>query len=82
MVKKYGGETRRVKWQGRRGAPDDVIFLNGAHFVECKAPGKKPSEHQHREFARMRGCGVEVWVVDSFYAVERLVARISGRCCE
>ena len=72
-VAEAGGEVRRVKWQGRRGAPDDIVFLNGAHFVECKAPGKTPEPHQKRECARMKNYGVRVFLVDSYTAVDDII---------
>lgn len=54
-VKELGGEVRKVKWIGRRSAPDRVVMLppewadptalypsrwGGAIWVEVKAPGK------------------------------------------
>lgn len=77
-VAEEGGEVRRVKWQGRRGAPDDVIFLNGAHFAECKAPGKTPDDHQEREHKRMYKNGVRVFIIDSYHAVDSVIWMIKN----
>lgn len=79
-VKTAGGEVRRVSWQGRRGAPDDVVFLNGVHFAECKAPGKKPEPHQTREHDRMLKHGVPVVILDSFEAVDDFVQAVKYGC--
>lgn len=82
-VKEAGGEIRKVKWIGRRGAPDRFVMIpereehpyqNPCSFwVELKAPGKKLEPHQEREIGRMRDCGIPVFVVDSIEGVEGLV---------
>ena len=36
-VKELGGDTRKMKWIGRRGAPDRFVMLYGGFFVELKA---------------------------------------------
>lgn len=79
-VKELGGEVRKVKWIGRRGAPDRLVMLSWAQgcigdtiFVELKAPGVKPEPYQLREHARMRGMGQRVEVIDSFEGVNALL---------
>ena len=72
-VEKAGGEVRKVKWIGRSGAPDRFAALNGAHFVELKAPGEKLEPHQAREHKRLRDNGVSVGVIDSFALVDQFV---------
>lgn len=72
-VESEGGEYRRLKWIGRRGAPDDLVFLRGAHFVECKAPGEPLAAHQEREHTRMRSQGIHVWVLDTYESVDRFI---------
>lgn len=79
-VKEAGGEYRRVQWQGRRGAPDDFVILNGGHWTECKAPGKKPEPHQTREHARMLKHGVPVTIIDSFEAVDEFIKAVTYGC--
>lgn len=65
-VKALGGETRKVEWSGRRGAPDLLVLLPGCHFfVEAKAPGQKPRPEQEREHERLRKAGFEVYVIDN-----------------
>ena len=58
-IKALGGESRKVKWIGRRGAPDQLPLLAGIcpTLVELKAPGKKPRPEQLREHERLRKAG-------------------------
>ncbi|MBR8070404.1 VRR-NUC domain-containing protein [Burkholderia cenocepacia] len=81
-VKALGGEVRKVKWIGRRGAPDRIVMLparGGCRapltvWVELKAPGVPPEAHQVREHERMRAAGQYVEVVDSFSRVDEVLA--------
>lgn len=65
-VIKYGGEIRKVQWQGRVGAPDwMVMLLGGAVFVETKATGEFPRCSQIVEFRRIYSAsGIPVLVID------------------
>lgn len=73
-VKEVRGEIRKVKWIGRRGAPDELVLLDAfSSFVELKAPGEKPDVHQLREHNLLRRAGLYVKVIDSFVQAERLV---------
>ena len=85
-VEELGGEVRKVKWIGRRGAPDRLVMLPRAlHnefgmltsctvWVELKAPGVKAEAHQLREHLRMRRVGQRVAVIDSLEGVDRLLS--------
>jgi hypothetical protein len=87
-----GGEVRKVKWIGRRGAPDRVVMFPGGGirglsqerqeaatvWVELKAPGKKPDPHQAREHERMRRMGQTVLVIDSIEGVDALLRSVCG----
>ena len=79
-VAKGGGECRKVEWAVRVGAPDWFVMLDGlSFFVECKAPGKKPSPIQLREHERMRDIGgCTVFVVDGADQI-RAIVRAVGR---
>ena len=70
-----GGEVRKVKWIGRRGAPDRVVMLPGGrlYWVELKRPDQKAEPHQAREHERMRSMGQRVLIIDSFEAIEALL---------
>jgi hypothetical protein len=84
-VSAMGGEVRKVKWIGRRGAPDRLVmmpvwepspgnkFVRSA-WVELKAPGEKAKPHQAREHQRMRAMGQRVEVIDSLEGVEALLS--------
>ncbi len=82
-VKALGGEVRKVKWIGRRGAPDRLVMLpqdlpagrlDTTLWVELKAPGEKPKPHQAREHERMRRMGQCVVVIDSMEGVDEVLA--------
>lgn len=74
-VRAMGGEVRKVRWIGRRGAPDRLVMMPTATiWVELKAPGKTPEPHQLREHERMRALGQRVEVVDSLQSVEGLLS--------
>lgn len=86
QVEAMGGEVRKVKWVGRRGAPDRLVMLPPANpwalveitaastiWVELKAPGKVPEPHQVREHERMRKMGQRVEVIDSMEGVDELL---------
>lgn len=84
QVKLAGGECRKVKWIGRRGAPDRLVMLPflplrlrpTSVWVELKAPGEKVEPHQGREHKRMIDMGQRVVVIDSFDAVDALVGNV------
>lgn len=91
VVESMGGECRKVKWIGRRGAPDRVVMLplkgpsiyvgdtiwyvGDTIWIELKAPGKKPTKTQLREHARMRKLGQQFYVLDSIGAIDRWAAQ-------
>ena len=73
-VKELGGDTRKLKWIGRRGAPDRFVMLYGGFFVELKAPGKVLRVEQEKERTALNKAGIGVSVVDSFVSVDRCLA--------
>lgn len=91
-VKEAGGRFRKAHWVARRGAPDDLVWwptpnrvkhpMPIAAFVEVKRPGKLPTIQQAHEHKLLRQDGWEVWVVDSFDAVECFVLHMLARCAE
>ena len=83
-VKAIGGEVRKVKWLGRRGAPDRLVMLpqggtaiwnnwNCSVWVELKATGVAAEPHQLREHTRMRDLGQHVVIIDSIEGVDTLL---------
>lgn len=81
-VKEEGGEIRKLRWIGRRGGPDDLIWFSGGRlaFVECKAPGEEVDWRsvQGREIRRMHDDGLEVYVVSSFEQVDDMIQRVKN----
>ena len=76
-VKRLGGEVRKVKWIGRRGAPDRLAMLpDRTLWIELKAPGEKAKPHQTREHERMRAMGQCVAVIDSFDGVDQVLREV------
>jgi hypothetical protein len=75
-VKDVGGQIRKAQWVGHVGAPDRRVMLPNRMpiWIELKAPGKKPEPHQVREHNRMRRLGELVEVIDSYEAVDNLLA--------
>lgn len=84
-IEKFGDELaeskgyiwRKVKWIGRRSAPDKMYSRadTGPFFVEYKASGEEPSVVQAREIQRMRDAGITVHVIDSIRGVRELFAK-------
>ncbi|ADZ41829.1 TPA: VRR-NUC domain-containing protein [Yersinia enterocolitica] len=66
-VKKVGGIAYKFISPGRRSVPDRLVLLPGGKviFVECKAPGEKPTAAQLREHEKLRALGFTVRVLDS-----------------
>ena len=79
-VRATGGIVRKVTWQGHRGAPDLLVSwpaCKGGGFpilVEVKKPGMPLQAHQEYEIDLLRNAGVGVMVVDSFEAVDAMLA--------
>lgn len=77
IVKQAGGLTRKMRWEGRNGAPDLCVMLNGqVVFIEVKRPGESPSAIQLDEHRIMRKRGVRVEVFDNVEAARKLVAEL------
>lgn len=75
QAKKRGGSVRKVKWIGRRNAPDRLLLMPGwSCFVEVKRPGEEPTAAQFRELHRLRAAGQNAEWVDSELAVQQLFA--------
>ena len=68
-VKALGGICDKFN-SGRRSVPDRIVTLPGNKviFVECKAPGKKPTPLQRRDHERRQALGCDVRVIDSVEA--------------
>jgi hypothetical protein len=80
QVEAHGGIQRKVKWLGRRAAPDRFVKFLGAPavLVELKRPGKTARPEQEREHARLRAVGVDVRVIDTKQAVDNFIRDMVG----
>lgn len=77
-IKALGGDTRKVKWLCRNGAPDRLVMLPFSLkgpaktiWVELKAPGKKPRPNQVREHESLRALGQTVLVINTIELVDK-----------
>jgi hypothetical protein len=81
QVEAAGGTTRKFKSPGRPHVTDRIVIwpahkhgqIAPVHFVECKAPGKKPRAGQIREHARLCKLGAQVMVLDTKPKVDAYV---------
>ena len=66
-AKERGFLFRKLKWIGRRGAPDRLFSRadTGPFLVEFKKPGGTLELHQVREIKRLRDAGFRVEVIDN-----------------
>lgn len=84
-VRALGGETRKVKWIGRNGAPDRLVLLPKMKYhstaplvyhyprsvwVELKAPGEKLRPNQIRENQKLQDYGMQVLTIDSLEQID------------
>ena len=85
VVRAHGGEVRKVKWIGRRGAPDRRAMMPPAwgksFWVEFKNPktietfpANGHERQQAREHSRMRKLGELVLVIGTIEQVDELFA--------
>ena len=75
MAENAGWFVRKVKWVGRRNAPDRVFIRGGCTFwVEFKKPGvKRARVTQELEHKRMKAAGALLHVVNSLDDFEWLL---------
>ena len=79
-VQASGGKVRKLKWIGKSGAPDRMIWWprKGTEplayaLVELKAPGKKRSKIQEIEHEALREDGWTIITADSIEAVDAAI---------
>ena len=79
-VKQLCGEIRKLKYIGRKGAPDRLILLPGNHFlIETKRPGKDAKDHQEREHVILRWAGFKVYVADTQEDVDKILEKETSK---
>lgn len=65
------GETRKLAYEGRIGATDKLVLLEGYHcVVELKRPGEEPRVMQAREHKKLRWAGFDVFVITTLDEVD------------
>lgn len=77
-----GFEHRKLKWIGRRGAPDELLFWpDGPPLVMClvevKRLGEEPEPHQQREIDRLRRAGFYLMTADSESQADMVIAALT-----
>jgi len=75
-VKELGGQTRKIKWIGRKGAPDELVWIPKwvwPKMAEMKAPGEPLEEHQKREHRRLKKMGVKCVKLDNVKDIDRFL---------
>lgn len=73
-AEKAGWLVRKVKWLGRRNAPDRLFAKDGRIvFIEFKRPGKDARSTQSKEIRLMKEAGIEVHVVDGLSKAYRIL---------
>mgnify|MGYP000169640768 CR=1 FL=1 len=75
-VKEIGGECRKVKWIGRKSAPDRLVVFNGVYFIELKRPGKYLNPSQQREYIRLTQLNADVRCITTIEEVDEFINEI------
>lgn len=66
QVKKMGGRAIKFTSSNLRSLPDRIcVFPGFICFVECKAPGRKPTEKQSQMIKWLKSLGHVAVVIDS-----------------
>jgi hypothetical protein len=78
QVEKIGGLAYKFSSPGNRAVPDRVCLFKGGEtvFVECKAPGKKPTPLQRQVIRKIRLLGHDVLVIDTKEMVDIFIESI------
>jgi len=77
-VEKLGGKAYKFSSPSNRAVPDRICcFPRGQIvFVECKAPGKKPTPLQFKVLRFLNSLGHNVAVIDSKEKVDLLIKMV------
>jgi hypothetical protein len=78
IVQGSGGQYRKVRWEGRNGCPDCLIWWDWPRmaFVEIKAFGDRVSKVQDREIERMRNYGIPVFIAQTIEEIDEIVKKV------
>ena len=77
-TKKRGGYAFKLIIMRQAGWPDRTLLLPGARigFVECKAPGKKPTKLQRYWLKKLTNWGFDARVIDHTDQIEAYFAEV------
>lgn len=77
-VKRHGGHQRKVKYIGRNGCLDRLIWFTfpDVAFVEVKSEDGDLEASQAREIPRLEASGWPVYVVSTRAEVDAMIARV------
>lgn len=79
-VKEHGGAVRKLKYIGRNYAPDRLVLLNGAHFVELKrTDGGVLSDGQRREALLFKKHASRIWSIKTYEEVNAFINEIFSK---
>jgi hypothetical protein len=83
QVAAMGGVAEKFKSPQKAHVPDRIVSWPDSdrgeyrpaevHFVELKAPGKKPTVMQARDHASRRAAGHQVFVIDTYDGVDSYI---------
>lgn len=78
QVEKIGGLAYKFSSPGNRAVPDRVCLFKGGEtiFIECKAPGKKPTPLQRQVIRKIRLLDHDVIVIDSKEMVNKFIESV------
>lgn len=78
-VKAAGGKARKVVWQGRRGAPDWLVWWPGprAAFIELKSDDGSLSKLQEHEIRLLRDDGWTVFVCSTEDEIDAAISNLT-----
>lgn len=79
-IKKIKGIAYKFESPGNAGVPDRIVLLPDGrlHFVELKAPGKKPTKLQLAQHRRIEKLGHRVLIIDSKEKVDNFIEQVTA----
>jgi len=79
-MERIGAVVRKLRWIGRKGAPDRLIGYCGViHMVELKQEKGRLSWWQARECKKFKKAGIKISVLSSLEEVDTFVGKLIRR---
>lgn len=78
-VKATGGDSRKLAWTCRRGAPDVFVWWPGPiqAFIEIKAGEDRLTRIQEYEHKLLRAAGFRVFTVKTFEDIDAVIGELT-----